>query len=514
MDVEGNRSAGSTSEPTLVMEDVSFSYANGREGAGVRRVDLQAASGEVVLLCGPSGCGKTTLTRLANGLAPHYYEGRVEGRVRVGGLDAADAPLHDTARLVGSVFQNPKSQFFNVDVRGELAFGCENQGMERAEIERRIDTASTAFELEPLMGRSLFDLSGGQKQRIACASATAAGPRLVVLDEPSSNLDFPSMAHLRAAVERWKREGCAVLVAEHRLHYLTDLVDRAYYLRDGAVERQWSGTELRSLDDRELEELGLRTLRLSAAFVQPPAAAEPAEPAGTFALDGFSFSYRRGARSRCALDIPHAQLPRRAVVAVIGANGAGKSTFANALCGLNRCKGTLTVDGRARSRRTRAGSCFQVMQDANHQLFAESVLDEVLLSMAKPDEEAAHRLLAALDLDERAADHPLSLSGGQKQRTCIASALASEREVIVYDEPTSGLDLHRMRQVARLIHDVRRRGAAQLVIPHDPEFIMACCSWVVRLEDGGIMESYPLDAAGTRRLSGFFMHEGALDEKP
>ena len=186
-------------------------------------------------------------------------------------------------------------------------------------------------------------------------------------------------------------------------------------------------------------------------------------------------------------------------MAVIGANGAGKSTFANALCGLNRCKGTLTVDGRARSRRTRAGSCFQVMQDANHQLFAESVLDEVLLSMAKPDKEAAHRLLAALD---------------QKQRTCIASALASEREVIVYDEPTSGLDLHRMRQVARLIHDVRRRGAAQLVITHDPEFIMACCSWVVRLEDGGIMESYPLDAAGTRRLSGFFMHEGALDEKP
>ena len=109
---------------------------------------------------------------------------------------------------------------------------------------------------------------------------------------------------------------------------------------------------------------------------------------------------------------------------------------------------------------------------------------------------------------------PFQTSGGQKQRTCIASALASEREVIVYDEPTSGLDLHRMRQVARLIHDVRRRGAAQLVITHDPEFIMACCSWVVRLEDGGIMESYPLDAAGTRRLSGFFMHEGALDEKP
>ena len=157
------------------------------------------------------------------------------------------------------------------------------------------------------------------------------------------------------------------------------------------------------------------------------------------------------------------------------------------------------------------------MQDPDYQLFRPSVRDELASAAPSPSDVDELRLEAVLEefgLGDVADRHPASLSGGQKQRTCIASALASEREVIVYDEPTSGLDLHRMRQVARLIHDVRRRGAAQLVITHDPEFIMACCSWVVRLEDGGIMESYPLDAAGTRRLSGFFMHEGALDEKP
>ena len=206
-------------------------------------------------------------------------------------ITAKKAPLDKIRRKMGMVYQTFNLFSHKTILENVMMAPMQLGGLSKKEAyELAMDCLSQVGMAE----RADYmpqQLSGGQKQRIACASATAAGPRLVVLDEPSSNLDFPSMAHLRAAVERWKREGCAVLVAEHRLHYLTDLVDRAYYLRDGAVERQWSGTELRSLDDRELEELGLRTLRLSAAFVQPPAAAEPAEPAGTFALDGFSFSY-------------------------------------------------------------------------------------------------------------------------------------------------------------------------------------------------------------------------------
>ena len=369
--------------------------------------------------------------------------------------------------------------------------------MERAEIERRIDTPSTAFELEPLMGAEPFrPVRRAEAAHRLCASATAAGPRLVVvLDEPSSNLDFPSMAHLRAAVERWKREGCTVLVAEHRLHFLTDLVDRAYYLRDGAVERQWSRNRAAlSLDDRAgraraANAAALRGVRAALA------AAEPAEPAGTFALDGFfsptaaALSLRARSSTRSCRD--------DAVVAVINANGAGKSTFANALCGLNR-KGPHRRRTRPLAPLRAQASCFQVMQDANHQLFAEEVLDEVLLNIAKPDEGSSpHRSGGRLEpLSRRGMFHPLSLSrargsSGRASRPPWPTNAGDRRR----RAPRAGSTSTRTRAGPWLIHDVRSRGAAQLVITHDPEFIMACCSWVVRLEDRGIMESYPLDAA-------------------
>ena len=196
-----------TESPVLFMSEASFSYAGGHSGAGVEGISLSLGKGEVALLCGPSGCGKTTVTRLANGLAPHFYEGTETGTVRVCGLDVAHAELWETARFVGSVFQNPKTQFYNVDVRGEVAFGCENLGFEPADIERRVDASAKEFNLTPLIDESLFSLSGGQKQRVACASAAATSPALVVLDEPSSNLDFKAIAQLRMAISRWKATG-------------------------------------------------------------------------------------------------------------------------------------------------------------------------------------------------------------------------------------------------------------------------------------------------------------------
>ena len=219
-----------TESPVLFMSEASFSYAGGHSGAGVEGISLSLGKGEVALLCGPSGCGKTTVTRLANGLAPHFYEGTETGTVRVCGLDVAHAELWETARFVGSVFQNPKTQFYNVDVRGEVAFGCENLGFEPA----------------------------GQKQRVACASAAATSPALVVLDEPSSNLDFEVIAQLRMAISRWKAAGTAVLVAEHRIHYLEGIADYVLYLDNGRLARRWTADEFARLDDAERIRLGLR----------------------------------------------------------------------------------------------------------------------------------------------------------------------------------------------------------------------------------------------------------------
>ena len=505
-----------TESPVLFMSEASFSYAGGHSGSGVEGISLSLGKGEVALLCGPSGCGKTTVTRLANGLAPHFYEGTETGTVRVCGLDVAHAELWETARFVGSVFQNPKTQFYNVDVRGEVAFGCENLGFEPADIERRVDASAKEFNLTSLIDESLFSLSGGQKQRVACASAAATSPALVVLDEPSSNLDFEAIAQLRMAISRWKAAGTAVLVAEHRTHYLEGIADYVLYLDNGRLARRWTADEFARLDDAERIRLGLRARSVDDAFRNGGCCGVPAMPyaqkttlgENVVRLENLTAHCRKNGVLEKTLEIASLEFPVGSITALVGACGAGKSTFAEAVCGLNRCDGTVTLEGARLGKRARRRKCFMVMQDASHQLFSESVLDEVVLGMEGPDrQQRGLDILRDLDLDLFAEDHPLSLSGGQRQRVAIAQALATNRALVVYDEPTSGLDLFHMRQVAEGICRVRERGITQVVITHDPEFALSCCTHVAVMDRGRITEAYPLEESGISRLASFFRSE-------
>ena len=466
-------------------QNVSFSYGEESRGGGIRNINLTIKTGEFVLLTGESGCGKTTITRLVNGLVPHYYEGNLEGNVFLDGKSVSDTPLYDLAAMVGSVFQNPKSQFFNVDTDSELAFACENLGYPQEDILKRIGRTVSDYHIENLMGRSVFALSGGEKQKIACASSSVLLPGIMVLDEPSSNLDMAAIDDLRQVLSLWKKQGKTILIAEHRLYYLHDLVDRVLYVKDGEIEQEYTPAEFDSLSDSTRKEMGLRPFSLSKL---KPANQYQAHTTKQMEFQNFCFAYKK--QEPESLHIPSAELPIGETIAIIGLNGAGKSTLARCVCGLEKKCGVLQVDGKALDWKARLKHCYMVMQDTSHQLFTESVTDEILLSMDDEDETVVEQILEQFDLLEYKDRHPLSLSGGQKQRVAIASAIVSNREIIVFDEPTSGLDLKHMREVARSLKSLADQGKTILVITHDPELVMAGCSYVVHMEKGQIKESY------------------------
>ncbi len=481
----------------IQINQISFTYGKEGGAGGVQNIDLSIPDGQVVVLCGESGCGKTTLTRLINGLIPHYYEGELTGNVVIDGQDVSKQPLYDTARLVGSVFQNPRSQFFNVDTTSEISFGCENLGMPEDEIRKRLSDTVSSLHMEKLLNRNIFALSGGEKQKIACAGAFIMQPQVFVLDEPSSNLDADSILMLRRIIAYWKSLGKTIVLSEHRIYYLQGIADRFVYLKGGQVVGDYTDAQFEALSDDERKKMGLRAPSLNALTVPDIVSASDE----TAHLSDFHFSYKHGPER---LHIADGDIPYNGIIGIIGSNGAGKSTFSRCFCGLERRCGTVTVKGKAYRPKDRLNACYMVMQDVGHQLFTESVLDEVLISMENEDEEAAKKILDALDLLPYCDRHPMSLSGGQKQRVAIASSVASKRPVIFLDEPTSGLDYKHMLEVADILKALRDSGKTVYVITHDPELICACCTDIIHLSDGDIRDCYPMGAEGLSKVRDFF----------
>ena len=491
----------------IEIKNVNFRYKGTDEG-GLHDLSLTIHDGETVLLCGASGCGKTTVGRLINGLIPHYYKGELTGSVNVNGRDIAKTELYDLAGVVGTVFQNPRSQFFAIDTDGEITFGAENIGLPPDSIVSRKNAVANEMQIERLLDRSIFELSGGEKQIIACASVSVLSPHIMVLDEPSSNLDSSAIEKLKTILSDWKSQGKTIIIAEHRLYFLRELADRMLLLDNGRIVKELQADEIRALTIADTERMGIRPLSLTEVTYTRERRSRPDE---TLTLENFFFTYKDG---KHGINIPKLELPARSVIAIIGHNGAGKSTLARNICGLEKkCKGTLTLGGKTFKAKERLKNCYMIMQDVNHQLFTESVRDEVMLSMTDKsltDEQKALKadeILTQLDLAEYADTHPMALSGGQKQRTAIASGIASSKPIIVFDEPTSGLDLAHMKQVAGEILKLRDMGKTVFIVTHDLEFILSCCDHVVRLENGQAVENYELDQDTVIKLQQFFAND-------
>lgn len=465
----------------IEINNVSFRHENADEGS-IHDITLTIPDGQCVLFCGESGSGKTTLTRLINGLIPHYYEGKMQGEVIVNGLNVTKSELYETAKKVGSVFQNPRSQFFCVDTTSELAFGCENMGMPVDEILSRIDRITGELNIKSLVGRNIFELSGGEKQKIACGSVSALQPEVIVLDEPTSNLDLNAIEELKETVQKWKQSGKTIVIAEHRLYWLREICDRVICTKNGRIEFDMPMEKFAELSDEERKAYGLRPLYTENAVQTVGNFNET----NTLTLNNFSFSYDK----KEVLNIPKLEIPVGSVVAVTGNNGAGKSTFSRCLCGLEkRFKGTMKLNGKTLKSKQLLKKCYMVMQDVNHQLFCEAVEEEVQLGMNEENEDKIQKILLELDLAEFSQRHPMSLSGGQKQRTAIASAMLANKEILIFDEPTSGLDFKHMEQTAQLLSSLKNRKTV-FVVTHDPELISRCCTHILRIENGRVAEFY------------------------
>lgn len=454
------------------MKDVSFRYLNSTEG--VSGIDLMVNEGECVVFTGPSGGGKTTLTRLLNALAPSYYTGTLTGTISINGKSLTQMPQYTVARQIGSVFQDPKSQFFSSELAGEAAFACENYGFSAEEIRDRTDDAIVSFGLNGFRSRNLDVLSSGEKQKVAIASVYALRPDIYVCDEPTSNLDKTGAEQLAAVFKQLKAEGHTIIIAEHRLSWLHGIADRFIYVRDGRVLWERNTAEMEQLSPEERERYGLREITEKGdRTIQTPTRNTDQFPA----LCVKSLSCRRK-KTKIFRDI-NFSAPAGQITAITGHNGIGKTSLALVLSGLwKEESGQVVVDGRELSARERRKQTWFSSNDTGTQFFTNSVSEEVLLNMKHSEEhlEKARSLLKRLGLYRYKDVHPASLSGGQKQRLAIACGVLSDRTILIFDEPTSGLDGGNMKIVADVLREAAYQKKVILVITHDDELICRCDS--------------------------------------
>ena len=439
-------------------------------------INLEIQDGEFVLICGESGCGKTTMTKLINGLIPHFVRDvSVNGTITVCGKNVAEMPMYEIAELVGSVFQNPRTQFFYTNSNAEMAFGLENRGVEPEYIRKRIKNTINELDIEKLEDRDVFSMSGGEKQLLAFASVYAMNPQIYVLDEPSANLDIVAMEKLSERMKVIKEKGHTVVVAEHRLAWIQKFADRIIYMKEGRIEQEFTSDEFKALSDLKRRQMGLRSI--VPEQIQIPEITGNSEDA---VLQICNLSCKR----KKQMIFQNISLSARAgdIIGITGKNGAGKSTFCNCLCGLLKPKGgEILYQGKKLSEKARTKLFGMVMQEVNHQLFSDSVKNECLLANEDASEQEIRELLEKFDLEEYAEYHPMILSGGQRQRLAICQAVMGEKKLLIFDEPTSGLDFRHMCQVEKLMKQLSEEKYIIIVVTHDYEFLNRACKRYIRI---------------------------------
>ncbi len=451
----------------LKINNLSYTYNQENDKIDLNSIDLKVKKSECVLICGRSGSGKTTITKLINSLIPHYYEnGKLEGEVLVNNLNTKDSQIYEVSRFVSSVFQNPKTQFFNVNTTSEILFYLENRGFDREFMHKKLLEIGELFHINHLLDRDIFELSGGEKQIIAIAASYASGADIILLDEPSSNLDEEKTKLIGDILRKLKQLGKTIIISEHRFYYIKDIIDRVYYIDFGRVKKEFLKEEFFSLDDDSRKKLGLRSINFEPLNYKSKTISNSEK---NIIIKKINYSFTGQNRF---LKIENKEFKFGNIIGIYGYNGIGKSTFIKILMGLYKTNSKILINDKIISSKKRLKISYLVMQDVNHQLFTDSVETEVSLGINENlSEEYMINVLKNLNIYDLKDKHPMSLSGGQKQRVAIASAILSGAEIICFDEPTSGMDYDNMMRISKLIKETIHEDIIIFIISHDHEFL-------------------------------------------
>ncbi len=518
--------------PLAALERVTFTY-RGAEAPALRDTDLVLRPGEMVGIIGASGAGKSTLIKCLNRLVPGFEDGEFRGLVYLSGRPLDGARVCDLAPQVGMVFQDFEAQLFSTNVRLEVAFAMQQTGMPRDEIISRIGPALVAVGLAGFEKRDPTSLSGGEKQRLAIAAMLALQPRVIVFDEPTTDLDPAGRAEVLELIQRLRAQGLSLVVIEHEVDELR-AADRLLVMRAGEIVAQGAPaailTRLELLESCGVHPPDLNRLFANLRIVDHPASIDEAERVlrarlphlhGRAALSpadsseetepkpnpkpplaearAVSFAYSSGA---LALDAINLRINAGECVAIVGHNGSGKSTLAKHLVGLLKpLSGTILLSGRDRAALNASANAAQigyVFQNPDHQIFAATVEEEVAFgprNFGLAPDEVAHRVaevLQAVSLDTMRGRDPFLLSKGERQRLAVASVIALRPCLLILDEPTTGLDYREQRRMMGLIADLNRASLAIVIITHTPWLVAEYARRVVLMRKGRILFDGPV----------------------
>ena len=462
----------------LEFKDVSFTYKNSNNKV-LDSVNFKINKGECILLTGVSGSGKSTLIHLMNGLIPTLYEGQLEGEILFKNKDLKNIESYDISKNIGYVSQDPRGHFFTTNTTSELVFSMENYGIPFNEMKKKYSELVNLLELEKLVDKNIIYISSGERQKIAIGCSLSLEPEIIILDEPSSNLDFHMTKKLKQLIEKLKTKGYTIIIAEHRMYYIQDLIDRVFVINNGKVIEK-TISDLKSNNEVPLRSLDIFNLELENISCKNK----------ELLMEINNITYKN------ILSNITTTVYKGDVIGLIGKNGVGKTTLLRLLSNIMKPnKGKIV--GKVVP--------FLVMQDMDYQFFTESVESEMKFGNADNDLEKINSLLMKLGLTEFKDKIPFELSGGQKQRLLIAISALANVNLLMFDEPTSGLDYVNMTKVSGILKDLSKNSAL-IVATHDIEFLYKTCNRVVYLDDKVIKEDFYLNLENKKKVNNIFIN--------